>query len=124
MEFTNKECAVGPRQAPRAVRHDGPGGDRHRRDAWRRAGGGRGVRGGGWLAGGRGGAGGGGVAASRKADACAEAEAHLRGMGGEALGIPTHLGDLTALRTLVARTLDAFGAIDVVVNNAANALAL
>jgi len=64
------------------------------------------------------------VVASRKADACAEAEAHLRGMGGEALGIPTHLGDLSALRALVARTLDAFGAIDVVVNNAANALAL
>jgi NAD(P)-dependent dehydrogenase (short-subunit alcohol dehydrogenase family) len=64
------------------------------------------------------------VVASRKPDACAETEAHLRGMGGEALGVPTHLGDLGALRTLVAKTLDAYGAIDVVVNNAANALAL
>jgi NAD(P)-dependent dehydrogenase (short-subunit alcohol dehydrogenase family) len=64
------------------------------------------------------------VVASRKAAACAETEKHLRGMGGEALGVPTHLGDLDALRALVARTLDAFGAIDVVVNNAANALAL
>jgi NAD(P)-dependent dehydrogenase (short-subunit alcohol dehydrogenase family) len=45
-------------------------------------------------------------------------------MGGEALGVPTHLGDLDALRALVQRALDAFGAIDVVVNNAANALAL
>jgi NAD(P)-dependent dehydrogenase (short-subunit alcohol dehydrogenase family) len=64
------------------------------------------------------------VVASRKPDACAETEAHLRAMGGEALGVPTHLGDLGALRTLVAKTTDVFGAIDVVVNNAANALAL
>jgi NAD(P)-dependent dehydrogenase (short-subunit alcohol dehydrogenase family) len=64
------------------------------------------------------------VVASRKPDACAETEVHLRGMGGEALGVPAHLGDLAALRALVAKTLDAFGAIDVVVNNAANALAL
>jgi NAD(P)-dependent dehydrogenase (short-subunit alcohol dehydrogenase family) len=64
------------------------------------------------------------VVASRKPSACAETEAHLRSMGGEAIGIPTHLGDLEALRTLVEKTLDAFGGIDVVVNNAANALAL
>ncbi len=64
------------------------------------------------------------VVASRKAEACQETEKHLRAMGGEAIGVPTHLGDLAALRTLVQRTLDAFGAIDVVVNNAANALAL
>jgi len=64
------------------------------------------------------------VVASRKPAACAETEAHLRSMGGEVVGVPTHLGDLDALRTLVAKTLDAFGTIDVVVNNAANALAL
>src|SRR5512139_1512452 len=64
------------------------------------------------------------VVASRKADACREAEQHLRGLGGEALGVPTHLGDLDALRVLVERTADAFGGVDVVVNNAANALAL
>lgn len=64
------------------------------------------------------------VVASRKPEACKETEQHLQSMGGEALGVPTHLGDLDALRTLVQRTLDGFGAIDVVVNNAANALAL
>src|SRR5688572_28968892 len=64
------------------------------------------------------------VVASRKPSACAETEQHLRYMGGDALGVPTHLGDLGALHALVKRTLDAFGAIDVVVNNAANALAL
>ena len=64
------------------------------------------------------------VVASRKPDACKETEEHLRGQGGEALGVPTHLGELDALAELVRRTVDAFGGVDVVVNNAANALAL
>jgi NAD(P)-dependent dehydrogenase (short-subunit alcohol dehydrogenase family) len=63
------------------------------------------------------------VVASRKADACAETEAHLRSMGGEALGVPTHAGDLDALGALVTQTVDRFGGVDIVVNNAANALA-
>lgn len=62
------------------------------------------------------------VVASRKEDACAETEAHLASMGGEALGLPTHLGELDSLRPLVERTLDRFGRLDIVVNNAANAL--
>ena len=64
------------------------------------------------------------VVASRKVDACAETEAHLVEMGGEALGVPTHLGELDALDALVAKTVERFGRIDVVVNNAANALTL
>src|SRR5215475_120953 len=64
------------------------------------------------------------VVASRKPEACEETARHLRAMGGEALGVPAHLGDLDGLRALVKRTADAFGGIDVVVNNAANALAL
>jgi NAD(P)-dependent dehydrogenase (short-subunit alcohol dehydrogenase family) len=64
------------------------------------------------------------VVASRKAEACVETEKHLRALGGEALGVPTHLGDLDALGALVRETVKAFGGIDVVVNNAANALAL
>lgn len=63
------------------------------------------------------------VATSRKTDACDETARHLRALGGEAIGVPCHVGDLDALRELVARTVEAFGAIDVVVNNAANALA-
>jgi NAD(P)-dependent dehydrogenase (short-subunit alcohol dehydrogenase family) len=63
------------------------------------------------------------VVASRKADACEQAAAHLRGLGGHAIGVPTHLGDIDSLATLVARTVEEFGGIDVVVNNAANALA-
>ena len=60
--------------------------------------------------------------ASRKADACARAEAELRATGGDALGVPTHMGDLEAVRELVGRTVDEFGRLDVVVNNAATAL--
>jgi NAD(P)-dependent dehydrogenase (short-subunit alcohol dehydrogenase family) len=63
------------------------------------------------------------VVTSRKAAACDETAKHLRSQGGEALAVPCHVGDLDALRELVGRTIEAFGAIDVVVNNAANALA-
>ena len=64
------------------------------------------------------------VVASRKPEACKETEQHLRALGGAALGVPTHLGELDALHTLVDKAVDAFGGVDVVVNNAANALAL
>jgi NAD(P)-dependent dehydrogenase (short-subunit alcohol dehydrogenase family) len=62
------------------------------------------------------------VVASRKPDACEQAAEHLRDLGGQAIGVPTHLGDVDALDALVQRTVDEFGGIDVVVNNAANAL--
>lgn len=64
------------------------------------------------------------VVASRKADACADAEAALRATGADALGVPTHLGDPDAVEGLVAAAVERFGRLDVVVNNAANALAL
>ncbi len=67
-------------------------------------------------------AGAGVVVASRKAEACAETEKALTGMGGDALGVPTHLGDLEGLRPLVERTVERFGRLDIVVNNAATAL--
>jgi NAD(P)-dependent dehydrogenase (short-subunit alcohol dehydrogenase family) len=62
------------------------------------------------------------VVGSRKADACAETEAHLRAMGGDALGVTTHMGELDDGQRLVERTVDTFGGIDIIVNNAANAL--
>ncbi|TDC85697.1 glucose 1-dehydrogenase [Actinomadura sp. 7K507] len=63
------------------------------------------------------------VVASRKPEACTETEAHLKAMGGSALGVPTHLGDLDSLDNLVTRTIDTFGRLDILVNNAANPLA-
>src|SRR5882757_5372238 len=63
------------------------------------------------------------VVASRKADACEEAAKHLRGLGGQAVGVAAHTGSLEDLDALVDRTVAEFGGIDVVVNNAANALA-
>jgi NAD(P)-dependent dehydrogenase (short-subunit alcohol dehydrogenase family) len=63
------------------------------------------------------------VVASRKSDACAAAAEHLRALGGQAIGVPAHAGNLDDLDALVERAVREFGGIDVVVNNAANALA-
>jgi NAD(P)-dependent dehydrogenase (short-subunit alcohol dehydrogenase family) len=61
--------------------------------------------------------------ASRKSDACALAAARLQSLGAAAVGVPTHLGDLTGINILVETTLAQFGGIDIIVNNAANPLA-
>jgi NAD(P)-dependent dehydrogenase (short-subunit alcohol dehydrogenase family) len=68
------------------------------------------------------------VVGSRKPDACAEAETHLRalaatsGSGGDAVAMAVHMGDLDSGAALVDRAVAAFGGLDIVVNNAANAL--
>jgi len=62
--------------------------------------------------------------ASRKPEACQATEAHLEAMGGQALGVPTHMADVEAVNNLVDSTVDRFGRVDIVVNNAANALTL
>ena len=64
------------------------------------------------------------VVASRKPEACRETEAHLRklGVGSDALALPAHMGDLDAVNALVDRTVERFGGVDIIVNNAANAL--
>jgi NAD(P)-dependent dehydrogenase (short-subunit alcohol dehydrogenase family) len=63
------------------------------------------------------------VVASRKAEACAATQAHLEGMGASALGVPMNMGDADGAERLVAAAADRFGGIDIVINNAANALA-
>lgn len=63
------------------------------------------------------------VVASRKADACEQAAQHLRELGAQAIGVPTHLGQVDDLGVLVERTVAEFGGLDVLVNNAANPLA-
>jgi len=62
------------------------------------------------------------VVASRKAESCAETERALEALGGDALAIPVHMGDVDALEELVQRTVDRFGHLDILVNNAANGL--
>ena len=64
------------------------------------------------------------VVTSRKLDACEAAAKAIEARGGEALAVATHMGDLAALDRLVEATVERFGAIDILVNNAANALAL
>jgi len=64
------------------------------------------------------------VVASRKAAACEETVRAIEAGGGEALAVATNTGDLDQLKHLVDTTVERFGGIDVVVNNAANALAL
>ena len=64
------------------------------------------------------------VVASRKADACEAAVAEIAAAGGEALAVPTHMGDLDSVNRLVDATLEHYGQIDILVNNAANPLGL
>lgn len=64
------------------------------------------------------------VVASRKAQACTAAVDTITAAGGRALAVPTHCGRVDELGALVEATVDELGGIDIVVNNAANALAL
>jgi len=59
------------------------------------------------------------VLASRKQDALDEAAEAICADGGEAIGIAAHNGDKVALKALVDQTLSHFGAVDILVNNAA-----
>lgn len=61
------------------------------------------------------------VVASRDPETCAETQASLEPLG-EILGVPTNVGDVEALRSLVERTVERFGGVDIVINNAANPL--
>ena len=62
------------------------------------------------------------VVASRKEEACRETERHLVARGGEAFGVPTHMGDLDSVAALARSAAERFGRIDIIVNNAATAL--
>jgi NAD(P)-dependent dehydrogenase (short-subunit alcohol dehydrogenase family) len=64
------------------------------------------------------------VVASRAKEACEATAAEIRAAGGEAIGIACHVGDLDQLQRLVDETVATYGQLDLVVNNAANALAL
>jgi NAD(P)-dependent dehydrogenase (short-subunit alcohol dehydrogenase family) len=59
------------------------------------------------------------VLASRKQAGLDEAAAAIHAAGGEALPLAAHTGDSQAIASLVARAVEAYGGIDVLVNNAA-----
>jgi NAD(P)-dependent dehydrogenase (short-subunit alcohol dehydrogenase family) len=59
------------------------------------------------------------VVSSRKIENVQGAADEIRTAGGEALPIQAHVGRTDEVTALVARTIEAFGRIDVVVNNAA-----
>ena len=58
------------------------------------------------------------VLAARNADYLAQVQAEIEGSGGRALAVPTNLVDAEQVAALVARTVDEFGRLDVLVNNA------
>jgi len=63
------------------------------------------------------------VVASRKAEPCEEAATGIRASGGEAVAVPAHIGNLEDIDRLVDQTVETFGGVDILVNNAANPLA-
>ena len=59
------------------------------------------------------------VLSSRKQDALDEVAELIRHAGGEAIGIAAHNGDKEALQSLVEQTVNRYGKLDILVNNAA-----
>jgi len=59
------------------------------------------------------------VVSSRRLDNVQAVADEIRAAGGEALAVEAHVGDPVAVEALVARTAQAYGHLDVVVNNAA-----
>jgi NAD(P)-dependent dehydrogenase (short-subunit alcohol dehydrogenase family) len=60
------------------------------------------------------------VISSRKAPACEEVAESIRRAGGQAVAIPANISDKAQLETLVAKTRQHFGPIDILVCNAAS----
>ena len=61
------------------------------------------------------------VLAARDEDALASVAEHISAAGGRALVVPTDVGDAATVERLVARTVDAYGRLDIAFNNAAAA---
>jgi NAD(P)-dependent dehydrogenase (short-subunit alcohol dehydrogenase family) len=60
------------------------------------------------------------VVSSRKQPACEEVVERIRAAGGEAIAVPANIGDKAQLEQLVAATREHWGAIDILVCNAAS----
>ena len=59
------------------------------------------------------------VVSARKLEACEKLAAELNAAGGEAMAVACHAGKPDDIRALVERTIERFGQVDVLVNNAA-----
>ena len=59
------------------------------------------------------------VLSSRRQDGLDTAAENIRAQGGEALPVAAHNGDKAALQKLVEAAMDAYGRVDILVNNAA-----
>jgi NAD(P)-dependent dehydrogenase (short-subunit alcohol dehydrogenase family) len=59
------------------------------------------------------------ILASRRQESLDAVAATIQDEGGRALAIAAHTGDDVAVRQLVARTVETFGGVDILVNNAA-----
>lgn len=60
------------------------------------------------------------VVSSRKQDVLDQLATDIRAQGGEATGIAAHVGDMEQLKQLVDKTVNVYGGIDILVNNAAS----
>ncbi|UFH51873.1 glucose 1-dehydrogenase [Spirosoma sp. KNUC1025] len=60
------------------------------------------------------------IVSSRKQDACDALANDIRKLGGNATGIAAHVGDSEQLQRLVDKTIETYGGIDILVNNAAS----
>lgn len=60
------------------------------------------------------------VVSSRKQDACDALANDIRAQGGDATGIAAHVGDMVQLQQLVDKSIETYGGIDILVNNAAS----
>ena len=58
------------------------------------------------------------IVASRKIEACEAVVAYIRDAGGEAIAVAAHTGDTDSLDVLVQASYDAYGRVDVLINNA------
>lgn len=59
------------------------------------------------------------VVSSRKQEAVEAVAAEIQEAGGQALAVAAHTGDAQAIENLVQRAVEAFGGVDIAVNNAA-----